>query len=676
RRCKFQPYSRTMLITTALFASVTVFIVGGIILWANPSRRVNQAVFLGTLQTAAWLLCWHLTVSVKGQGLFWLKWTNATGALVPISFWLVKESILFGSNPLGLAWLRRGWGWAAVSTVIFVLPFTDYFIPPHSTPLNRVYGWGYYVYMVVDLGLYGLLLYSALKSSRALSGAQRLELQVWLVGGCSMFITIWTLSALSALTKNSSFRYFAPLAVLLAYAGTAFTITAHRIFDARQILLVAVQKLALVASVSAAAYVIYSSLFALPNIFAFLITTVISLWFAAAINGWLNSVFHFYPQATGARQAAFAVARRESRLENLESAFLGILKGWGNTDRALLLSGGKESIRGGGIEITGEAVEVRALRQLRWVTPERLAREKATAERTALARFLELHNLGVLVIGEGPTLTAFIGVGVAASRRPFTYPQVTQLMELASIIESALERAHFSVKAQHAEQLATVGLLGASLAHEIRNPLVSIKTFVQLLPTHHQDPAFRAKFFTLISDEVSRIDRLTEQLLDLASPRAYVAEIIELHPILRASLDLVAAKATDKRIQFLTDFQASPDQAFTDGSAAKQVLLNLCFNAIQAVETRSGDRWVKVSTRNVSSGLEMIVEDSGPGIAPEIRSRLFQPFHSTKSTGFGLGLAICSDILGGLNATITVDSSAPGQGAVFRVTFPCPVLSS
>jgi signal transduction histidine kinase len=340
------------------------------------------------------------------------------------------------------------------------------------------------------------------------------------------------------------------------------------------------------------------------------------------------------------------------------------------------LSGGKDLVAGVGIELAGDSPILAGMRQLRWVTPERLAREKKTSERTAIAGFLKKYNLGVLVIGEGPTLTALVGVGVSASRRPVTYPQVTQLVELASIIESALERAHYSIKAQHAEQLATVGLLGASLAHEIRNPLVSIKTFVQLLPNHHQDPAFRAKFFSLISEEVSRIDRLTEQLLDLASPRAYVAEMIELHPVLRASLDLVTVKAVDKRIQFITDFHASPDRALTDPSAAKQVLLNLCFNAIQAVETRTGERWVKVTTGNVPDGVEMVVEDSGPGIAPEIRARLFQPFQSTKSSGFGLGLAICSDILSGINATISVDPSLPGRGATFRVTFPCPVLSS
>jgi len=70
------------------------------------------------------------------------------------------------------------------------------------------------------------------------------------------------------------------------------------------------------------------------------------------------------------------------------------------------------------------------------------------------------------------------------------------------------------------------------------------------------------------------------------------------------------------------------------------------------------------------------VSDSGPGVAEEIRPRLFQPFQSTKSTGFGLGLAICRDILANLDATITVDPTVPGRGATFRVIFPCQPLSS
>jgi signal transduction histidine kinase len=232
------------------------------------------------------------------------------------------------------------------------------------------------------------------------------------------------------------------------------------------------------------------------------------------------------------------------------------------------------------------------------------------------------------------------------------------------------------MKAQHAEQLATVGLLGASLAHEIRNPLVTIKTFVHLLPQHHGDPAFREKFFRLIGEEVSRIDRLTEQLLDLAAPRAYVAQEVQLHAVLNSSLELVMPKANDRAIRIVTEFRADPDLVLTDATAARQVLLNLCFNAIQAVDGRAAEPRVNIATRRVPEGVELAVSDNGPGIAPEIMPRLFQPFASTKTSGFGLGLAICSDILSGLGASITVDLPQPGCGATFRVIFPCPPPTS
>lgn len=661
-----------MLITTALLAAPVVAIVGIFIFWANPARRVNQMVFLGTLQTAAWLTCWHLAVtSPQPIGLYWLRWTSAVGALAPLCFWIVKESILGRLDRPSWRWVRESWGWLILPVVVAYIPFTEHFIPAHSTGANRVYGWGYYFYMGAEFFFYALLLFIAVNGRKALTGAQRLELQVWLGGGCSMFIAVWSLSALSTATQDPTFRRLMPIAVLLFYGATAVSITLHRIFDARQIVLVSLEKTLLVIVVAGVAFFLDASFSELvPPPLPFLGTVTISLWVAVTLNGWLNRVFQFYPQAMVARQATFAAARNESRVEKLEEAFRGILKGWGQTETAIVASG-RGLLKGREVEIVDDDDAVKALRQLRWATPERLMRERTTTERSALLAFLARHGLGVVVMVEGATLSAIVGVGISASRRPFTYPQVTQLMELASIIENALERAHFGVKAQHAEQLATVGLLGASLAHEIRNPLVTIKTFVQLLPRHHQDPVFREKFFTLIGDEVTRIDRLTEQLLDLASPRAYQPEAIQLHPVLRSSLELVSAKAMDKRIDFLTDFQAVPDGVFTDASAARQVLLNLCFNAIQAVEVQSENRWVKVSTQRLGDTIEVAVEDSGPGISPEIRPRLFQPFQSTKSSGFGLGLAICSDILVSLNATISVDPATPGRGAVFRIVFPC-----
>jgi signal transduction histidine kinase len=659
--------------STATVASLVVAVVGLLLFWANPRRRVNRAVFGSSAIVATWLAFGHLAATQMEDGLFWLRWTYAIGALAPLSLWSVKESIVGDFNLHASLMLRRSVIWLLIAIVLMIIPFTDWFIPSHSSETERIRGLGYYLYFVGLVGAYAKLLHDSVRLMPSLTGAKKLELQVWLLGGCIVATLIYILIGLGALTHEAIYRKIQPIVILVFYAGTAYAITSHRIFDARQILLVCLEKAILVSCAALFALIVNRVLdVVISETVSLLVTVTVVLATAGWLNGWLDRQFQFMPPGGAARQAAFAIAQRENRPESLEAAFRGLLKGWGQSENAVILSGTKDTLSGMGFQLEVFGPVVSTLKELRWATPERLVRERLTSGRRALKDFLDKADLGVVVIEEGPALTLVIGIGVGASRRPYTYPQVLQLMELAAIIQAAFERVHFSTKAQHAEQLATVGLLGASLAHEIRNPLVSIKTFIQLLPDHYGDSRFRDKFFRLISDEVGRIDQLTEQLLDLASPRAYVAQEVELHPLLKSSMDLVAAKAAHRRVELITDFQAAPDRAVTDASAAKQVVINLCFNAIQAVESVDlPEKWVKVSTRNVPKGIEMAVADSGPGIAPDIRSRLFQPFQTTKSTGFGLGLAICNDILTNLEASISVDPSEPGRGATFRVIFPC-----
>lgn len=666
-----------MLVSPASFAAFAVSCVGLIIIWANPGRSVNRLVFSCSLHISAWLAFIHLAITSM-EGLIWLRWATSLSALIPLHFFLVMEAVAGKfSRGIRLSW-KSSLFWLLPSLVFLVLPFTHYFIPAQSTGQNRLYGPGYYIYIFGVLGLYISLGIFALRRIRALSGGAKMTLQVWLGGGCASAATILGLMLVNAVTHDPTYIRIQPFVVLVYYAATSIAITTHRIFDARQLILIGGQKCFLVLVVAGLAFGLDRVLgHVLPEPFAFLLTTALMLGFASKLSSWLDFYFKFYPQATSARVACLQALKAEANIEKLELEFSKILKGWGHSEQVFIACGQKSILRGSDSKVDLSVTLVELLKLLRWATPERLAREKPTPEREELARFLERHGLGVLVLAEGPSLTAVIGVGVGASRRPYTYPQVTQLLELASIMESALERAHFSAKVQHAEQLATVGLLGASMAHEIRNPLVSIKTFVQLLPTHYQDAAFRDKFFRLIGSEVARIDQLTQQLLDLSAPRSYAATRQSLHAVLQSSLDLVTAKAADQGVEVRTVFAADPDAVYTDAAASRQVMLNLCFNAIQAVEAHDcAERWIRITTRNTVAGVEMAVTDSGPGIAPEMQQRLFQPFQTTKSSGFGLGLAICRDILANLGATITVDPSAPAAGATFRVVFPCQASSS
>jgi signal transduction histidine kinase len=468
-----------------------------------------------------------------------------------------------------------------------------------------------------------------------------------------------------------------PIAVAVIAGGTLLAVLTTRVLDAKHIISLSLERISLVATVGVFVWGIDQlALQFVPAPAAFVLALAFGLWLAAAIYPWLQQIFSQQARSERVRKQAFAIAREELRPETMEAGFLKALQKWAGCERAAILMGAHGRLTGDGLEFAVNSPEMQTLAALRWVTPERLERERATPERRALGALLAKHNLGVMVASVGPSPALVVGLGVPLSQRPYTYPEIGVLLQLAAIFENSLSRAHYLMKAQHSERLATVGLLGASIAHEIRNPLVSIKTFVQLLPNHYQDPVFREKFFRLIGEEVGRIDRMTEQLLDLSAPRVFAAKAINLHPVLRACIDLMAAKAEDKGVGLVMEFNPENDVVFTDPNAIKQVMLNLGFNAIQALERHHGDRLVYFKTTKVVDGIEVIVEDSGPGFTPELHARLFQPFQSTKSSGFGLGLAICKDILSSLQASITADLPLPGQGARFRVVLPCPPAPS
>ncbi len=660
---------------SALLAATAAACVGVAAIWSNPRRPINRLFGTASLHVAAWLVCRYIAVSREDLGMY--RVTTAVGALMLLHLWLIKETVANTGEPLSDKLYRGKW-WLLSTIVLSLICFTQWFIPtPDDSGSEKKYGFGFSVFTVGLFVLFAALCIETLRQIRAHTGVRKLELQLLLFGGSATAILVILLMIVRSMFDLAWMTLIVPYVVLSFYAVTVVAITTSRVFDARQLLFALMHRACLVALVSLAFYVLYNPLVQfVSTFFAVIIVVAICLWIAGVLGQWLDGFLQYYPKDGSARQAALLAAQNERRVETLEKAFVGILKGWGHAESALITSSGKSIIDDvSSTHLSIEQSVIRAMRGLRWATPERISRERRTNPSDLVGQFMEDRQLGALAIEDGLTVSVLIGVGVGASRRPYTYPQIMQLMELATIMGSGLERVHFSAKVQHTEQLATVGLLGASLAHEIRNPLVTIKTFVQLLPEHYNDPRFRDKFFRLILDEVNRIDQLTDQLLDLASPRAYLAQQVELHSLLQASVDLVAAKAAHRQVELIIDFRASPDMAFTDASAARQVALNLCFNAIQAVDNHnSTERWVRIATKNTEHGIEMAVADSGPGIAPEIRPKLFQPFQTTKSTGFGLGLAICSDILSNLHASITVDPPESGRGATFRVTFPCQPL--
>jgi signal transduction histidine kinase len=219
------------------------------------------------------------------------------------------------------------------------------------------------------------------------------------------------------------------------------------------------------------------------------------------------------------------------------------------------------------------------------------------------------------------------------------------------------------------------------MAHEIKNPLVSIKTFVQVLPRAFDDPEVRATFCPLIESEVSRIDTVVNRLLNFARPAQAALQPMQLHAVLVHTLKLVEPRLKSKGITLETAFEAPTDLIEGDASLLEQVFINLYFNAVDAMSS-GGRLRVETQVAQVETGdrdlwgtpvrvrrLRVSVCDTGHGIRPENLARVFDPFFSTKQEGSGLGLAIAYGIIQEHRGSFDVESHV-GEGTTFHVAFP------
>jgi signal transduction histidine kinase len=243
--------------------------------------------------------------------------------------------------------------------------------------------------------------------------------------------------------------------------------------------------------------------------------------------------------------------------------------------------------------------------------------------------------------------------------------------EIALILErrqAEVEQERLKEQLRHADRLATIGKLAAGVAHELNEPLTGILGFAELLKELPQMPRQAAGDLGRIEAAALHAREVVRKLLLFARQIAPRPGRVGVNRLVREVLAFLAGRLSEKDIAVRARLGEPLPEILADEAQIRQILMNLCLNALQAME--KGGR-IDVATRARGEEIVVSIRDNGPGIPEEIRDKIFLPFFTTKDvdTGTGLGLSVVHGIVQAHRGRIEV-SGAPGRGAEFRVYLP------
>jgi signal transduction histidine kinase len=288
-----------------------------------------------------------------------------------------------------------------------------------------------------------------------------------------------------------------------------------------------------------------------------------------------------------------------------------------------------------------------------------VVREAQAAGQDVVGRPMVLHS-------GNSSITLSISVTLVPAPQEFT---VVLLKDISA--GGKLERT-----LQHLDRLASIGTVSASMAHEIKNALVAIKTFVEMQIDKKHD----AELGGIVHREMARVDSIVTQMLRFAAPPHPEFAPVHLHEILDHSLRLVQHRTGHKLITFKREFNAADDALQGDDNQLEQAFVNLLLNAVEAIAmegklTISTDLVSDEAQFGSSDGNEppqwfcTKIHDTGAGITAEELDYIFEPFFTTKQSGTGLGLAVTRRVIVEHNGSIRVESH-PGKGTTFTILLP------
>ncbi len=242
---------------------------------------------------------------------------------------------------------------------------------------------------------------------------------------------------------------------------------------------------------------------------------------------------------------------------------------------------------------------------------------------------------------------------------------------IVAVFSDLTKLRELETEKRRTERLASIGAFAANMAHEIKNPLVAIKTFAELLPERFTEEDFRDHFSKVAIREIERIDELVGRLRGLVTHQPEQLAPVALPGLIEEVLSLLRGQLEQAQINVVTQYARDLSTIAGDQAQLRQLLLNILINAIEAMQN-GGELVIRLSRKHTAEldTLVVAVRDTGSGIPEHFLEKIFDPFVTTKPQGSGLGLSICLGIMEAHRGTIVAENNTPDPGATITISLP------
>jgi signal transduction histidine kinase len=643
---------------------------------ANKLRSSNRAFSLLVLTGGLWTLNYGFITRGGEHAILHLRIGAALAALLAPTLIIVRDFIADPRSRFSVI-ARRSLGWIVAALALGAITPLDWFIHKDSPPAQPDYGPGWFWQHIILAVMMAWITFTGLRHRRHLRHGSRAEMDIAVIFAAGAVAIISAFLAFHRSGDPLPPPAFGLVAILYASRLT-WVLLARGVYDARVLISLVTRTLSIILGASVVFFLVEwllehkanldaTAAAIIASIVAAALVNYITQHFLAKHNALLyRSIASFQREVNEISRSALNQEKALQRLERLIAEYTN------TTETLILIETGRDVYQSGPYRLPNRGLVWQRINRAGWLARDTMDLSPLAPHDREALKWIDERPVSLLMLG--PRSEQHLNIVVALGRRHNT-PAYTfyELECLGLMVESAaiaLTTIEASTQAQHAGQMMALGLISASVVHEIKQPLAALRLFFKMLPSRYEDPTFRSQYFTAIPEELARIESTLSEFLRLGRTESYQKRVFTPDSVIREVLTLVHPKASNSGVQVVTDFAARDPALHGDPLVLKQALLNLTLNAIQAMSDNvSGPRILFVGTRLASDRCEISIRDTGPGISPVILEKLFRPFVSTKEDGFGLGLYITRDQVVKTGGEL-IARNDPLGGACFLLIYP------